>query len=537
MERRGEARTPRSRGSLGCAPCCVVPPHAASVAAGVSLLLVLGTLVTCVAARAPMCGEHQFLSNGLCQPCRQCPPGEEPNQVCGHDYGEGTTCEACPAGYYSDKLGYGKCQPHVDCELYNAKTQQGGDKQRDSVCGECLPGFYHCSLLSPDSSNRYDRSECCDCRRATTTEFPECGDVRATANARIPHAVPTSSHEHIRPLFYMLLGVLLLLAVLVVWAVCGPRRRATGRLVNPVASWCRRISTGCQATSATQATIPLLPSGRRKTSRDSQYSPSEEATFDPAGQSHMSGRQPLLHQRRHSTFPSVCDKLKNCKCEHCQDLLNSLKSGRSQHNANRKSDKSDKKNGQTSGVKQVKFPNFVKDDSDSDENRQKNPGQDPWIKAVPHKEPPVIESRRASMGPSILPTVPIKPEGSRRIRMIERVEDLYRRALKKTKDMAIDSLDFRLREALTLKLNSSLTASSGGSQQNLLSKLAHRLGITSDEALLLGNAEQLLRVASTRAASVPSLLEALYDVKHYDVLNLLCKGLLTPDEGHDPSYV
>ncbi|CAM9898742.1 tumor necrosis factor receptor superfamily member EDAR-like [Lampetra fluviatilis] len=528
MERRGEARSPRSRGSMGCPPCRVVPPHAASVAAGVSLLLVLGTLVTCVAARAPMCGEHQFLSNGLCQPCRQCPPGEEPNQVCGHDYGDGTTCEACPAGYYSDKLGYGKCQPHVDCELYNAKTQQGGDKQHDSVCGECLPGFYHCALLSPDSSNRYNKNECCDCRRATTTKFPECGDVRATANVRIPHAVPTSSHEHIRPLFYMLLGVLLLLVVLVVWAVCGPRRRATGRLVNPVASWCQRISSGCRATSATQATIPLLPTERMKTARDLQYSPSEEATFDPAGQSRMSGRQPLLHQRRHSTFPSVCDKLKNCKCEHCQDLLNSLKSSHSQHNTNRKSDKSDKKNGQTSGVKQVKFPNFVKDDSDSDESRKKT---------VPRKEPSVIGSRRASMGPSILPTVPIKPEGSRRIRMIERVEDLYRRALKKTKDMAIDSLDFRLREALTLKLNSSLTASSGGSQQNLLSKLAHRLGITSDEALLLGNAEQLLRVASTRAASVPSLLEALYDVKHYDVLNLLCKGLLTPDEGHDPSYV
>ncbi|XP_032822691.1 tumor necrosis factor receptor superfamily member EDAR-like [Petromyzon marinus] len=536
MESYGEARPPRSRGSLGCAPCRAVRPHAASVAAGVLGLLALGTLVTCVAARAPMCGEHQFLSNGLCQPCRQCPPGEEPNQVCGYDYGEGTTCAACPAGYYSDKLGYGKCQPHVDCELYNAKTQQAGNKQRDSVCGECLPGFYHCSLLSPDSSNKYDKNECCDCRSAKT-KYPECGDGRTTANVRIPHAVPTSSHEHVRPLFYMLLGVLLLFAILVVWVVCGPRRRATCRLLNPVASWCHRISSGWRATSATQVTNPLLPTERKETSRDSQYSPSEEATFDPAGQLCMSGQQQLLHQRRHSTFPRVCDKLKNCKCEQCQDLFNSLKSGHSQHNANRKSATSDKKNAHTSGVQKVKGPNLVKDDSDSDENRQKNPGQDPWMKAVPRKDPSVIGYRSASVGPSLLPTVPIKPEGPTRTRLIERVEDLYRRALKKTKDMAIDSLDFRLRERLTLKLNSSLNASSGGSQQNLLSKLAHRLGITSDEALLLGNAEELLRVASTRAASVPSLLEALYDVKHYDVLNLLCEGLLSPYEGHHLSYV
>ncbi|XP_063639266.1 tumor necrosis factor receptor superfamily member 19L isoform X6 [Pan troglodytes] len=68
----------------------------------------------------------------------QCPPGEEPDL----DPGQGTLCRPCPPGTFSAAWGSSPCQPHARCSLWRRLEAQVGTATRDTLCGDCWPGWF-----------------------------------------------------------------------------------------------------------------------------------------------------------------------------------------------------------------------------------------------------------------------------------------------------------------------------------------------------------------------------------------------------------
>ncbi|XP_074191889.1 tumor necrosis factor receptor superfamily member 19L isoform X2 [Rhinolophus sinicus] len=68
----------------------------------------------------------------------QCPPGEEPSL----DPGQGTLCRSCPPGTFSTSWGSSPCQPHSRCSPRGRLEAQAGTVTRDTLCGDCQPGWF-----------------------------------------------------------------------------------------------------------------------------------------------------------------------------------------------------------------------------------------------------------------------------------------------------------------------------------------------------------------------------------------------------------
>uniref|UniRef100_A0A8D1UD14 Tumor necrosis factor receptor superfamily member 19L n=1 Tax=Sus scrofa TaxID=9823 RepID=A0A8D1UD14_PIG len=68
----------------------------------------------------------------------QCPPGEEPKL----DPGQGTFCRSCSPGTFSASWGSSPCQPHARCSPRGRLEAQAGTATRDTLCGNCQPGWF-----------------------------------------------------------------------------------------------------------------------------------------------------------------------------------------------------------------------------------------------------------------------------------------------------------------------------------------------------------------------------------------------------------
>ncbi|XP_006181667.1 tumor necrosis factor receptor superfamily member 19L [Camelus ferus] len=68
----------------------------------------------------------------------QCPPGEEPNL----DPGQSALCRSCPPGTFSASWGSSPCQPHSRCSPRGRLEAQAGTATRDTLCGNCQPGWF-----------------------------------------------------------------------------------------------------------------------------------------------------------------------------------------------------------------------------------------------------------------------------------------------------------------------------------------------------------------------------------------------------------
>ncbi|KAL0629598.1 Tumor necrosis factor receptor superfamily member 19L [Plecturocebus cupreus] len=68
----------------------------------------------------------------------QCPPGEELDL----DPGQGTLCRPCPPGTFSATWSSSPCQPHARCSLQRRLEAQVGTATRDTLCGDCRPGWF-----------------------------------------------------------------------------------------------------------------------------------------------------------------------------------------------------------------------------------------------------------------------------------------------------------------------------------------------------------------------------------------------------------
>ncbi|XP_062830558.1 tumor necrosis factor receptor superfamily member 19L isoform X1 [Anolis carolinensis] len=89
------------------------------------------------------CGAEEYQNvKGHCVPCEGCPPGEEPDRKCGSGAGLGMVCKPCPAGSFSPGFGLDFCWPHSHCESKKRVQVSPGTAAVDTLCGDCMPGYY-----------------------------------------------------------------------------------------------------------------------------------------------------------------------------------------------------------------------------------------------------------------------------------------------------------------------------------------------------------------------------------------------------------
>ncbi|XP_072251382.1 tumor necrosis factor receptor superfamily member 27-like [Leuresthes tenuis] len=91
----------------------------------------------------PSCDQTEFLHpNGTCVACPVCGPGEQLSEDCGFgDGGEGV-CIQCEEGTFSSVAGVAPCRRCTRCGLLNRLAMTACSPTSDSLCGQCLPGYY-----------------------------------------------------------------------------------------------------------------------------------------------------------------------------------------------------------------------------------------------------------------------------------------------------------------------------------------------------------------------------------------------------------
>ncbi|XP_041846011.1 tumor necrosis factor receptor superfamily member EDAR-like isoform X2 [Melanotaenia boesemani] len=91
----------------------------------------------------PSCDQTEFLHpNGTCVACPVCKPGEQLSEDCGFgDGGEGV-CIQCEEGTFSTGTGEASCRRCTKCNLLNRLMDSACSPTSDTLCGQCLPGFY-----------------------------------------------------------------------------------------------------------------------------------------------------------------------------------------------------------------------------------------------------------------------------------------------------------------------------------------------------------------------------------------------------------
>ncbi|XP_061485059.1 tumor necrosis factor receptor superfamily member 19L isoform X2 [Rhineura floridana] len=93
--------------------------------------------------QAQACGSQEYWNaEGRCLPCEGCPPGEEPDRKCGYGKGLGLMCKACSADSFSSSYGLERCASHAHCETKRRVRASPGTAMADTLCGDCVPGYY-----------------------------------------------------------------------------------------------------------------------------------------------------------------------------------------------------------------------------------------------------------------------------------------------------------------------------------------------------------------------------------------------------------
>ncbi|MEQ2300080.1 hypothetical protein AMECASPLE_021677 [Ameca splendens] len=104
---------------------------------------VIGASFILMVQSEPRCDQTEFLHhNGTCVACRVCKPGEQLSEDCGFDYGGDGVCILCEKGTFSTDTGVDPCRRCTQCNLLNRLVLTACSPTSDTVCGQCLPGYY-----------------------------------------------------------------------------------------------------------------------------------------------------------------------------------------------------------------------------------------------------------------------------------------------------------------------------------------------------------------------------------------------------------
>ncbi|KAM3910477.1 tumor necrosis factor receptor superfamily member 27 [Leptodactylus fuscus] len=104
---------------------------------------------------------------GNCIPCKQCGPGYELSEDCGS--GRDGQCLPCRPGRYKEDRGHHHCLRCQNCAVINRSLKANCTLTSNSICGDCLPGFY-----SKTQIGGFRELECFPCTPHTPRTEGQC---------------------------------------------------------------------------------------------------------------------------------------------------------------------------------------------------------------------------------------------------------------------------------------------------------------------------------------------------------------------------
>ncbi|XP_067294693.1 tumor necrosis factor receptor superfamily member 27 [Pseudorasbora parva] len=135
------------------------------------------------------CSVDEYYHSGQCHKCPQCPPGQELKEDCGYGVGVSAVCGVCDVRWFKEDLGSHPCALCQNCRRLNRHQIKHCTYTGNTVCGNCLPGFY--------SKMRLDGLEDLECLPCGPTPFRniQCnrGERISEANVQISAPIQTAS--------------------------------------------------------------------------------------------------------------------------------------------------------------------------------------------------------------------------------------------------------------------------------------------------------------------------------------------------------
>ncbi|XP_017952391.1 tumor necrosis factor receptor superfamily member 27 isoform X1 [Xenopus tropicalis] len=114
------------------------------------------------------CLESEFEdASGKCVPCTQCGPGQELSEDCGSE--RDLRCVPCRPGRYKEDRGHQRCLRCLPCHIINRVLKANCTLTTNSVCGECLLGYY-----SKTRIGGLQELECFPCTAHTPSTESQC---------------------------------------------------------------------------------------------------------------------------------------------------------------------------------------------------------------------------------------------------------------------------------------------------------------------------------------------------------------------------
>ncbi|KAM4697215.1 tumor necrosis factor receptor superfamily member 27 [Rhinophrynus dorsalis] len=161
------------------------------------------------------CQESEFVDEqGNCIPCKQCGPGQELSEDCGS--ARDLQCIPCRAGRYKEDRGHQRCLRCLPCHVINRVLKANCTPTTNSVCGDCLPGFY-----SKTRIGGLQELECFPCTSHTPPTESQCHPRLGPS-----HPVSTASPPRDQVVLVAVIAValaLILVALVILSVICCGR--------------------------------------------------------------------------------------------------------------------------------------------------------------------------------------------------------------------------------------------------------------------------------------------------------------------------
>ncbi|KAM9324160.1 tumor necrosis factor receptor superfamily member 27 [Gastrophryne carolinensis] len=219
-------------------------------------VLFILTLVSVCEAIAD-CQESEYEDErGSCVPCAQCGPGEELSEECGS--ARDIRCVPCRPGRYKEDRGYQRCLRCLPCAVINRIMKANCTPTTNSVCGDCLPGFY-----SKTRIGGLQELECFPCTAHTPRTETQCHPRPGFGQPSSTE--PPPARDPVILVAIIIVALALILVTLVTFSVicCGrffksQCQRAFQRS-HAIAGQAGRIARQLESTSSPREEQPIPP--------------------------------------------------------------------------------------------------------------------------------------------------------------------------------------------------------------------------------------------------------------------------------------